>query len=163
MGHISLTYVSGEVGPPNVGLRITDPRGRIIGYDPRTDKAWQELPLAEGFVDCDENEDTRELRNCTGNVQICGPISGTYKVEVLPAQDGRYSISVSGTSQLTRDGLGLHSTGSRAKLKGDVRKNRAPEILLLKYSREAGVQIRLTRSRQRAGQGEKPKTDESSL
>lgn len=104
MGQISLTYVSGEIGPPNVGLRITDPRGRTIGYDPRADEAWQELPLAEGFVDCDENEDTRELRNCTGHVQICGPISGTYKVEILPAQDGKYSISVSGTSQVTRDG-----------------------------------------------------------
>lgn len=86
MGEINLAYKSGEVGAPSVGLRITDPRGRKIGYDPRSHKGWQELPLAEGFVDCDENEDSGEPRQCAGHIRICGPISGTYKVEVLPAR-----------------------------------------------------------------------------
>jgi hypothetical protein len=47
MGQINLTYESGDMGAPNVGLRITDPRGRKIGYDPLTHKGWQEFPLAK--------------------------------------------------------------------------------------------------------------------
>jgi hypothetical protein len=117
------------------------------------------LPLAQGFFDCDENEDTTELRHCAGHIQICGPISGTYKVEALPAKRGKYSISVSSTSQETRTEFGFHSTDSRVQLNGDTQKE-APEILLLKYSREAGAQLQLTRSDQgvAAGRRIKPKS-----
>jgi len=148
MGQISLTYESGEVGPPNVGLRITDPHGRKVGYDLRADKGWQELPFAQGFFDCDENQDTAELRHCTGHIQICGPISGTYKLEVLPAKNGKYSIRVSSTSQETPSQFGFHSTDSRAELKSKIQ-NLAPEVLVLEYSREVGVRIKLSRSDQR--------------
>jgi hypothetical protein len=161
MGQISLTYESGEVGPPSVGVRVTDPRGRKIGYDLRADKGWQELPLAQGFFDCDENEDTSELRHCAGHIQICGPISGTYKVEVLPAKSGKYSITVSSTSQETPDEVGFHSTDSRVELKSEIQKQ-APEVLVLEYSREAGAQVKLTKSDQRVARGEKRKTEESS-
>lgn len=154
MGQLSLTYESGEAGAPKVGLRITDPRGRRIGYDPQSDKGWQELPLAQGFVDCDENEDTGEVRHCAGYIQICGPISGTYKVEVLPAENTQYSISASGTSQETRDQRGFHATDSRAVLKGEIQK-RTPEVLLLKYSREPGTQIELMQSDQRVARQQK--------
>jgi hypothetical protein len=34
MGQIGITYETGNAGPPNIGLGITDPRGRKIGYDP---------------------------------------------------------------------------------------------------------------------------------
>jgi hypothetical protein len=160
MGQISLTYESGELGPPKVGLRITDPRGRRIGYDPRANKGWQELPLAQGFVDCDENEESGEAKHCAGYIQICGPISGTYKIEVLPADSGQYSIQASGTSQETRDARGFHSTDSRIELKSEIQK-RTPETLLLKYSREAGTQIELIRSDQRVARGEKAESGES--
>src|ERR1700733_14873333 len=53
-GKIGIVYETGNSGPPNVGLRITDPRGRKVGYDPRAPKLWQELPLADGFVVCNE-------------------------------------------------------------------------------------------------------------
>lgn len=148
MGQLSLTYESGPVGALKVGVRITDPRGRRIGYDPQTEKGWQELPLAQGFVDCDEDEESGALRHCTGTIQICGPISGTYKVEVLPAETGPYSISASGTSQETRDDAGFHSTDSRAELKREIQ-NRTPEVLILKYSREPGTHIELIESDQR--------------
>jgi hypothetical protein len=149
MGQISVAYDSGEVGPSNLGLRITDPRGRKIGYDPLANHGWQELPLAEAFFDCDENEDTGELRHCVGHIRICGPISGTYQVEVLPAHSCKYSISVSGTSQETRDKHGVHSTGSRVELKSEVQEQ-APAMLLLQYSREGGTQVKLTLSGQPA-------------
>ena len=147
MGQISLTYKSGEVGPPNVGLRITDPRGRRIGYDLRTDQAWQELPLAQGFFDCDENEENAERKHCAGHIQICGPVSGTYKLELLPAKKGRYSIRVSSTSEERPGKLGFYSTGSCARLNGKVKIT--PKILFLKYSREAGAQLKLARGNQR--------------
>jgi len=149
MGQISLAYESGEAGASSVGLQITDPRGRKIGYDPLVNKGWQELPLGDAFFDCDENEDTGELRHCAGHIRICGPISGTYQVEVLPTHSCKYSISVSGTSQETRDERGVHSTGSRVELKSEIREQ-APAMLLLQYSREAGTKIKLTLSDQSA-------------
>jgi hypothetical protein len=160
MGQINLTYDTGEVGPPNVGLRITDPRGRKIGYDLRSDKGWQELPLAEGFFDCDEDEDTSKLRNCAGHIQICGPISGTYQVEVLPVKRSKYSISISSTSRETWDELGFHSARSQIEFKSET-KDLAPEILLLEYSREAGAQNTLTRSDQRVAARKKSQTGKS--
>lgn len=161
MGQLTLTYETGEIGPPKVGLRITDPRGRRIGYDPEAEKGWQELPLAQGFVDCDENEDSGEVRHCAGIIQICGPISGTYKVEVLPAESGQYSISASGTSEETRDERGFHSTDSRAELKSEIQKH-TPETLLLKYSREAGTHIELVQPDQRVAQRQKAAIGEPS-
>jgi hypothetical protein len=156
MGQINLTYESGDMGAPNVGLRITDPRGRKIGYDPLTHKGWQEFPLAQGYLDCDQNEDTSEVRHCTGHIQICGPISGTYKVEVLPARNSKYSINLSSTSQQTRDESGLHSTASQTELKSTIRK-RTSATLLLQYSRETGTQVKLTKSSQRMARSESSK------
>jgi hypothetical protein len=143
MGRITLHYASGDVGPPTIGFRITDPRGRTIGYDPRTNEGWQEMPLAQAFLDCEENEETGELRRCKGHVEICGPLSGTYQVEVLPTRSGRYSINASGTSQTTRNETGFHTTSSQADFKGEVFEQQ-PAKLLLRYSREAGSQIKLT-------------------
>jgi hypothetical protein len=160
MGQISVKYESGELGPPNVGLRITDPRGRRIGYDPQANKGWQELPLAQGFVDCDENGDTGEAGHCAGYIQICGPISGTYKIDVLPARTGKYSVTVSGKSEETRDGRGFRSTDSQVELNSEIQKQ-TPETLSLRYSREAGTQIQLVRSDQRVARGEKARSSES--
>ncbi len=147
MGRIALNYASGEVGPPTIGFRITDPRGRTIGYDPRTNEGWQEMPMAQAFLDCDENEETGELRNCKGHIEICGPISGTYQVEVLPTRSGRYSMNATATSQRTRNKTGYHTTSSQADLRGEVFEHQ-PARLLLQYSREAGSQIKLTGSDQ---------------
>src|SRR5207245_6196593 len=73
------------------------------------------------FLDCEENEDTGELRNCKGHIEICGPMSGTYQIVLSSAHGSKYSISVSASSQRKRDGAGYEMTGSRADLKGDIR------------------------------------------
>ena len=147
MGRITLNYASGEVGPPTIGFRITDPRGRTIGYDPRTNEGWQEMPLAQAFLDCDENEETGELRLCKGHIEICGPISGTYQVEVLPTRSSTYSMKASATSQRARIESGFHTTSSQADFEGEVFEHQ-PARLQLRYSREAGSQIKLTGSDQ---------------
>jgi hypothetical protein len=143
MGRITLNYSSGEAGPPAIGFRITDPRGRTIGYDPRTNEGWQEMPLAQAFLDCDENEETGELRHCKGHIEICGPVSGIYQVDVLPTRSGTYSMNASATSQRTRNKTGFQTTSSLADLKGEVFEQQ-PVRLLLQYSREAGSQIKWT-------------------
>ena len=145
MGQIGIVYETGNAGPPNIGLRITDPRGRKIGYDPRTPKVWQELPLADGFVECKDIDDKTGLKHCAAHIQICGPVSGTYKLEVLPTQNGTYSIIVMGTSESRRDQAGPHSTASRAAYRSEIRKQ-SPDVLTLNYSREAGTKISLGRN-----------------
>ena len=145
MGQIGIVYETGNAGPPNIGLRITDPRGRKIGYDPRASKVWQDLPLADGFVECTELDENTGLKHCAAHIQICGPVSGTYKLEVLPTQNGTYSITAMGTSESKRDQFGVHSTASRAQYISEIRKQ-SPDILTLSYSREAGTKISLGRN-----------------
>jgi hypothetical protein len=118
MGRMTIDYASGETGLPKAGFRITDPRGREIGYDPRTNRGWQAMPLAQAFLECEENDGTGELEQCKGHVEICGPVSGTYQIEVLPTHSCKYSITVSATSQRTRTEFGYDTTSSRADLKG---------------------------------------------
>jgi len=143
MGRVTIDYASGETELPKVGFRIIDPRGREIGYDPRTNRGWQQMPLAQAFLDCEENEDTGELRNCKGHIEICGPMSGTYQIVLSSAHSSKYSISVSASSQRKRDGAGYEMTESRADLKGDIRGQEAA-VVVLQYSREAGTPITLT-------------------
>src|ERR1700680_2984675 len=145
MGQIGIVYETGNAGPPNIGLRITDPRGRKIGYDPRAPKVWQELPLADVFVECNEIDDKTGLKHCAAHIQICGPVSGTYKLEVLPTQNGTYSIIVTGTSESRRDPAGPHSPPSRAAYRSEIRKQ-SPDVLTLNYSRKAGTKISLGRN-----------------
>jgi hypothetical protein len=145
MGQIGIVYETGNAGPPSIGLRITDPRGRKVGYDPRAPKVWQELPLADGFVECNELDEKSGLKHCAAHIQICGPVSGTYKLEVLPTQNGTYSITAMGKSEWKRDQFGPHSTASRAQYKSDIRKQ-SPDVLTLSYSREAGTKISLGRN-----------------
>ena len=154
MGQIGISYDTGNAGPPNIGLRITDPRGRKIGFDPRGLKVWQELPLADGFVDCNEIDDKTGLEQCAAHIQICGPVSGTYLLEVLPTQNGTYSISVTGTSESKRDQVGLHSTASCVHYHNEIRKL-SPEVLTLNYSREAGAGISLGENNAQVATGEK--------
>jgi len=148
MGSITIEYAGKETGQPDMGFRIMDPRGREIGYDPHTSRGWQELPLAQAFLDCEENEDTGELRQCKGHVEICGPVSGTYQIELLPTHSGKYLIDVSATSQRTRTEFASGTTSSRADLKSEMHKQE-PAELLLQYSREPGTQVLLTVSNQR--------------
>jgi len=160
LGRISVIYETGNAGPPNVGLRITDPRGRQIGYDPRVPKVWQELSLAEGFVECEQNDDTALLHHCAAHIQICGPVSGTYKLEVLPTRNGTYFIGVVGLSQPMQDQTGFHSTDSRAEYKGEIQRP-APEILWLSYSRQIGTQITLGRGNSQVAAGDKSQAQRS--
>ena len=73
LGELDIVFRTDNNGPPNVGVVLTDPRGRRIGFDPVIKHAWQALPIAQGDINCD---DLGRTNSCQGIVQICGPISG---------------------------------------------------------------------------------------
>ncbi len=54
LGALDIVFRADNYGPPNVGVVLTDPRGRRLGFDPLTKKAWQTLPMAQGYIDCDD-------------------------------------------------------------------------------------------------------------
>src|SRR5437764_11426777 len=60
MGELDISYTSARKGPPNVGLIVTDPRGRRVGHDPVRNHEMQELPLAQAYIDCMERDDNGE-------------------------------------------------------------------------------------------------------
>jgi len=73
LGELDIVFHTGNDGPPNVGVVLTDPRGRRIGFDPLIKHAWQALPVAQGDISCD---DLSRTNTCRGIVQVCGPITG---------------------------------------------------------------------------------------
>jgi hypothetical protein len=147
MGRMIVEYASGEAGVGRMGFRIVDPLGREIGYDPRTSKGWQDMPFSEAYFDCDENEATGEMTSCKAHIEICGPISGRYRIELSSAQIAKYHINVSAASQRSRTESGYQGTVSRADFEGALREQDSA-VLLLQYSRHSGTQIKLARSDQ---------------
>jgi hypothetical protein len=145
MGELDITYSSARKGPPSVGLVITDPRGRRIGHDPIENRETQELPLAQAFIDCMERDDNGELGSCTGTIQICGPVSGSYKVQVLAAETGRYSVNVSGTSQEVLVKKSFRSTDSNTGIQDVLIRKHEQDSLLIRYSREPGSGVEILR------------------
>ena len=154
MGQLQISYLTEEPGAPRVGIIVTDPRNRRIGYDPVTSKTWQELPLAEAYVDCEENGEA--LRNCHATIHICGPVSGAYKLQVVASEAARYSLVVSGKSAETKDTRGVHATASHAELNSVAIEKRSRDALVMRYYREPGTNIELLRDGSRLARNQKP-------
>ena len=133
LGALDIVYRTHNYGPPNVGVILTDPRGRRIGFDPLTKKAWQTLPVAQGYIDCDDLE---SRGTCRGVVQVCGPVSGTYKLEVIALQATAYSVRVFARSKGVLDGNSLQAHFSKTDVNNLAIRKRSREIVLLHYSRD---------------------------
>ena len=133
MGELDIVFRTENSGAPKVGVMLTDPRGRRIGFDPLTKRAWQQFPEAEGYFDCD---DLHGSDACQGIVQVCGPVSGTYKLEMIGQRTTTYSVSISARSKELVDGGKVHSSQSEAELNNVTTRGRSREIVLLKYSRD---------------------------
>jgi hypothetical protein len=73
MGELDITFRSNNSGRPNNGVVVTDPSGRPIGFDPLTKRGWQELPVAQGSIDCDESDGKNA---CRVLIEVCGALSG---------------------------------------------------------------------------------------
>jgi hypothetical protein len=133
MGELDIVFRTDNNGAPKVGVMLTDPRGRRIGFDPLTQRAWQEFPEAQGYVDCD---DLHGSDACRGIVQVCGPISGTYKLEMIAQETTTYSVSISARSKELVDVGRVHSSRSEAGLNHLTIRARSRDVVLLNYSRD---------------------------
>ena len=138
LGELEIVFRTGNDGPPNIGVVLTDPRGRRIGFDPFIKHAWQALPVAQGDINCDDLGDTN---TCRGIVQVCGPISGTYRLEVIALQTTAYSVSVFARSREVVDGNSFYSRWSKKDLNNMAIRKRSREIVLLHYSRDPKMQV----------------------
>ena len=147
LGALDIVFRTRNFGPPNVGAILTDPRGRRIGFDPLTKKAWQALPVAQGYIDCD---DLDGRGTCRGVVQVCGPVSGTYKLEIIAQQTTAYSVSISARSKEVLGGDGLQCSHSADDLNDVPIRAGSRNIILLNYSRDPqdDVSARLQHSAQ---------------
>jgi hypothetical protein len=132
LGALDIVFRTDNYGSPNVGVVLTDPRGRRIGFDPLIKRAWQALPVAQGYIDCDDLEGRGVWREV---IQICGPVSGTYKVEVIAQKTTAYSMSVSARSREVRGDNGIQSSYSDADLNNIAIRARYRDTVLLNYSR----------------------------
>ena len=154
LGELDIAFRSPNNGEPRVGVVLTDPRGRRVGFDPITKHAWQELPVAQGYIDCDASDG---IAACRGLVQICGAISGAYQLEVIAQQTTTYSLSVFGRSKRVLGGSSLRFSRSESDLNNLVIKVGSREVVWLKYSRDpqetvtAQMQPRLETQRYDAG------------
>ena len=138
LGELDIVFRTDNNGPPNVGVVLTDPRGRRIGFDPVIKHAWQALPIAQGDINCD---DLGRTNSCQGIVQICGPISGTYRLEVIALQTTAYSVSVFARSREGLSSLSLPSHRSKTDLNNVAIRKRSREIVLLQYSRDPQANV----------------------
>ena len=136
LGALDIVFRTRNYGPPNVGVVLTDPRGRRIGFDPLTKQAWQALPLAQGFIDCD---DLDGRGTCRGVVQVCGPVSGAYKLEIIAQQTTAYSVSISGRSKAIPGDESVHC--SETHLNDIAIRARSRNIILLNYSRNSEANV----------------------
>jgi hypothetical protein len=133
LGALDIVFRTGNDGPPNVGVVLTDPRGRRIGFDPLIKHAWQALPVAQGDISCD---DLGRANTCRGIVQVCGPISGTYRLEVIALKTTAYSVSVLARSKEVLDGNSLQAHLSKTEVNNLAIRKRSREIVFLHYSRD---------------------------
>lgn len=133
LGELDITFRTHNNGEPNVGVVLTDPRGRHIGFDPLTKHAWTELPVWQGYIDCDGSDG---IKACQGVVQICGPLSGAYQLEVIAQQSTTYSVNVFGRSKSVLVDRGIRFSRSESDLDTLPIHERSREIVWLEYSRD---------------------------
>ena len=143
LGRLDIAFQTEKKGPPTVGIVLTDPRGRRIGFDPILKSGFQELPQAEGYIDCDApgTEGT-----CTGVIQVCGPVSGTYKLEIIAVQTTAYSLRVSGRSQEVRGkNHDLQVSDSDAEINNVAIQKGSRDMVILNYSRDLSSRVAFQR------------------
>jgi hypothetical protein len=138
LGELDIGFRTDNRGLPNIGVVLTDPRGRRIGFDPLTKGAWDVLPVAQGYIDCD---DLGGADTCRGVVQVCGPVTGTYRLEVIAQQTTTYRVSISARSKRVHDGHSLQSYRSEAGLENVAIRARSRNVVLLNYSRDGQEKV----------------------
>lgn len=138
LGQLEIQFSTEKKGPPTVGMIVTDPRGRRIGYDPLKKNGWQELPEAEAFIDCDAPGGEGA---CRGLIEVCGPVSGSYKLQIIGVETGIYTLHVAGSSQSVKDKHGLRVYNSQTDLAAVPIQKGSRDTILLNYSRDPAFKV----------------------
>lgn len=138
LGQLEIQFSTERTGPPTVGMIVTDPRGRRIGYDPLKKNGWQELPEAEAFIDCDA---PGAEGACRGLIEVCGPVSGSYKLQIIGVETGVYTLHVAGSSQSMKDKRGLRIYNSQTDLAAVPIRKGSRDTILLNYSRDPAFKV----------------------
>jgi hypothetical protein len=133
LGELDISFRTDNDGPPNVGVVLTDPRGRHIGFDPLTKQSWQQLPVAQAYIDCDDLDGND---SCRGLVQICGALSGAYELEIISQQTATYDVSVFARSKEFLERNNFQSYHSETELNSIPIREGSRDTILLKYSRD---------------------------
>ena len=87
LSHIQISALS------PIHLLVTDPLGRKSGYDPRTDKTWDEIPDAGYTIDNIAEPDGTTLEE-TKILLLTHPIAGDYDIEAIGYYSGQYDVNV---------------------------------------------------------------------
>jgi hypothetical protein len=138
LGELDIAFHTNNSGPPTIGIVLTDPRGRRIGFDSLTKHGWQELPEAEGSIDCDASAGKQ---TCGGIVRVCGPVSGTYKLEVIAQETSHYTVSFFARSEETGFGENLRSSNSGGTVSNMTIRKGSRDVISLDYSRDPALQV----------------------
>jgi hypothetical protein len=138
LGELDIVFRSDNSGLPNIGIVLTDPHGRRFGFDPLTKRAWDALPVAQGYLDCDDPGSTD---TCRGLIQVCGPVSGSYRLEVIAQQSTTYCVSISARSKRVPHGHSLQSYRSETDLENVAVRAGSRGIVLLNYSRNGREKV----------------------
>ncbi len=138
LGELDIAFHTNNSGPPTIGMVLTDPRGRRIGFDPLTRRGWQELPAAQGSIDCDESDGKNA---CRGLVEVCGALSGTYKLEIIANAGSDYTLTISARSQEVRDGQHQWSSYSDYDLTSIPIRKGSRNFISVTYSRDPNLRV----------------------
>lgn len=138
LGELNIAFRTRNDGPPDIGVVVTDPRGRRIGFNPLTKRGWQELPVAQGSIDCDQS-DGRDA--CRGLIEVCGALSGTYKLEVIANAGSDYTLTISARSEEVRDGQHMWSTWSEYDLTSIPIRKGSQNVISVTYSRDPSLRV----------------------
>ena len=138
LGELDIAFHTNNSGPPTTGIVLTDPRGRRIGFDPLTKRGWQELPVAQGSIDCDESDGEDA---CRGLVEVCGALSGTYKLLIIANAASDFTLTISARSQEVRDGQHLWSSYSDYDLISIPIRKGSRNLISVTYSRDPSLRV----------------------
>jgi hypothetical protein len=140
LGELEIGFHTDHSGPPAIGVVLTDPRGRRIGFDPLSGRGWQELPEAQGVIDCDASDGKQ---TCRGIVGVCGPLSGVSKVEIIAQETSHFTVSFFARSAVTGSRENLRSSDSSLNVRDTMIRKGSRHVISVNYSRDPALKIAL--------------------
>lgn len=85
----------GKLQPP-AELLLKDPGGRKIGFDPRTTRAYGEIPSAHYEFEGIDDAVSGAPGPRSGIIELRNPLPGTYVLDIIGTESGYYTIEITG-------------------------------------------------------------------